>query len=519
MFKSLLSRQKTVFGIFADGLDLKFVHLSKRQGRVYLQDLKTLTLSKKLDERAEDAKGFGEAQSVFGTTEVGAGGVIFEAQRADTNTGVLLSLLSKYRPRSYSLVYSIGEPSIYYHPLEATPAIAKNGHLKKKALEELSSIRPEPPDPDSVEVISSHGKGALCVVREDGLHLLNLLEDVRPFIGHRLPRIPFIEPSDIALMNLVRLSYSLTEDEISVIVYVGVEFTRIIFMKGQQHLHLAPLITDSPDSPDLSHRLYSRLLLEQDTLDVPQINRIVLTGTAHKINLKDFLTAQFPAVQVDYLKISGLERTAPLLQTDEVLSEYAVPLGSAWRAIEPKNEKFTSINLLPSAFVEQQKFFKLSWHGYALIALIFLTSLFFTWRTLQKNVEIGARGDVLAEKEHRLEENVAFKIAITGLQEKVDKLKNAVGVYDTLAPGADRWTSYFSKTANRIDELRGIWLTSVTSTGEGGVNIVGVSLYRGRIPNFVSLYDKATLRKVTNKDIRDRRVYEFEVYVPPEGKH
>ena len=518
MAKGLKGQGKAVFGIFADGLDLKFVHLSHKQGKIYLQDLKTFTLSKKLDERAEDAQGFGEGQSIFSATEVGAGGVIFEAQRADTNSGVLLSLLSKYPPRKYELVYSIAEPSIYYHPLEATSA-GKNGHLKKKALEELSAIRPEPPAPDSVEVISSHGKGALCVVREDGLNLLNLLEEVKPFIGHRMPRIPFIETSDLALMNLLRLNYDLKENEISVIIYVGVEFSRIIFMKGQHHLHLAPLITDSPDSPNLDHRLYSRLLLEQDTLDVPQVNRIVLAGTAHKIHLKEFLSTQFPSVDVDYLTVTGIERTAPLLQTDEVLSEYAVPLGSAWRAIEPKNEKFMSINLLPASFVEQQKFFKISWHGYALIVLIFLTSLYFTWHTLKKNVETSARADVLTEKQHRLDENLGFKTAITGLQEKVDKLKNAVSVYDTLVPGSERWTSYFSKTASKIDELRGLWLTSVTSTGEGGVNIVGISLYRGRIPKFVSLYEKATLRRVTSKEIREKRVYEFEVYVPPDGKH
>jgi hypothetical protein len=44
-------------------------------------------------------------------------------------------------------------------------------------------------------------------------------------------------------------------------------------------------------------------------------------------------------------------------------------------------------------------------------------------------------------------------------------------------------------------------------------------LYRNRIPMFAALFDKATLRLITVKEIRERRVYEFNLYVPDIGHH
>jgi len=70
--------------------------------------------------------------------------------------------------------------------------------------------------------------------------MLNLLEQIKPFLEKRLPKIALIEIADIALMNLARANYGFTADEITTIIYVGAEFTRLIFMKGFGILSLRP---------------------------------------------------------------------------------------------------------------------------------------------------------------------------------------------------------------------------------------------------------------------------------------
>jgi hypothetical protein len=513
MANILKGQGKVAFGIFVDGLELKFAHLSLKGKRIFLQDLKKVTLGKKIDEQVSHAVGFDEGQELFSTEEQAESSVLLQQEKVDSNAEVILNLLSQYPPKKYLVTYSLAEPSVYYHTLEGKPGV-KNGQLKKRAIEELKAIRSGGSDPETVEVIPSSEKGALCIMREDGLHLINLLEEIKPFLGRRLPRIPFIDAADLALMNLVRLDCDLRKDEITVILYVGVEYSRIIFMKGKRHLHFAPLITEGTESPNLDNRLYSRVLLEQDNLDIPKIHRLILTGNAQKIRLKEFLSGRFPSVEVEYLELRGLEKTNPEQQTAEFCAEYAIPIATAWRALDPKNESFSAANLLPVALIERQKFFKLAWHGYALLALIFLSTLFFTWNFLEKRVEINSKSNMLAEKEQRLSDNLSLKASIAALQEKIDRHKNSLALYDSLVPGSDLWTNVLTKGANKIGELRSLWLTNIATTPDGGMDISGIALYRSRIPKFAALFDKATLRQIAVKEIRDRKVYEFNLYVP-----
>ncbi len=513
MAKSLKGQGKVAFGVFVDGLELKFAHLSSKGKEIYVHDLKTLTLFKKLDEREGARGGFTEGHEIFSETEHGGAGLLLQAERSDSNSSVLLDLLSQYPPKKYLLTYSLAEPSVYYHVLEGNFG-SKNGAVKKRVLEELRTIRTGTSEPDAVDVIPSQEKGVLCVVRENGLHLIDILEEIKVSLGKRLPRIPFIDGADIALMNLVRLGYDLKEDEISLLVYVGVDFSRITFMKGDKHLHFAPLITEGTETPNLDNRLYSRILLEQDNHDIPKIHRILLTGNAHKIRLKEFLSTRFPSVDVDYLMFGALEKTDSQLQTVELCSEYAIPIATAWRALDPKNKKFSPTNLLPVSLIERQKFFKIGWHGYLVMVLIFLSTLFLTWNTLKLGVQIKSKTDILSEKEHRLADNLNLKASIEELQKKIERHKGALAVYDSLVPGSDQWTKSLTKMTNKIRELNALWITGVTSTAEGGMVITGYSLYRSRIPRYAALYQRATLRQVTVKQIREQRVYEFELYVP-----
>lgn len=505
---------KVAFGIFVDGLELKFAHLSLKGKRIFIRELKTLKLHKKLDEHEKRIAGFEESQELFTEASATGGPLLLQQDRSDTNSAVLLNLLSQYPPKRYMLTYSIAEPSLYYQLLEGSLWSKDGAVKKKKLLEELRSIRTETPDPDAVAVIPSSEKGVLCVVREDGLKLIDLLEEIKPYLGKRLPRIPFIDAADVSLMNLVRLECNPQAEEITTIVYVGVEFSRIIFMKGEKHLHFAPLITEGADSPNLDNRLYSRILLEQDNLAIPRVHRIVLTGYADRIGLREFLRARFPSVEVDYLSFNSLEKTDLEQQLPEVCSEYAIPIATAWRALQPKNRKFSPTNLLPSSLIERQKFFKLSWHGYLIMVLLFLSTFYFTWQSLKLGLEVRAKTAMLSQKQHQLAANLNTKAAIEELMKKIELRKGAIAVYDSLVPGSDQWTNLLTRTTNRVRELGSIWITNITSTPEGGIVMSGYALYRNRIPRLAAFYERAILRHIAEKLIRDRRVYEFEIYVP-----
>src|ERR1051326_2221851 len=250
---SLRGSKNSAVGIFVDGLELKLAKLSIKKGNVVLDDLLSATLAAKLEERhaaSVELENIGESTETFALptsemTEVATG----------DNSSVLLGLLSKFPSSTYVFGYAISEPSIYYHTFESDFGL-KGTKLKQRVLDELRTVRAVQPALDAIDFFHSVDKSLVTVVRENGTTLLNLMDQIKPFLGKRLPRIALIEVADIALMNLARVNYGFTPDEITTIIYVGVEFTRLIFMKGSEFFHFAPVLGEGYDSPNIQNTVY-----------------------------------------------------------------------------------------------------------------------------------------------------------------------------------------------------------------------------------------------------------------------
>ena len=508
-------RGKSVIGLFVDGLDVKLAHLVARKNRIIVQELRSATLITKLQEQkpAETmAPAVGDTTDAFSLGEGTTSEAVAESQSEDNNA-VLLGLLAQYPSNRYSLTYSLSEPAIYYHILESDFGL-KGKKLKDRILEELKNIRAFQPAADAVDAIKTDEGNLLCVVREDGLSLINSLENVKGFIGGRIPFIPVIDSADISLMNTVRLNYDLQPQEVSVIIYVGVEFTRLIFMRGDHFYQFAPILGEGYDSPNLQNTVYSRLLLEQDNLAIPRIHRIVLAGESKRIAFRDFLIQQLPEQEVEYLLAPRLDTTELTAEEQDMLSEYAVPIGVAWRVLEPNNPLVYKVNLLPAEIREGQRVFKLAWHGYLLMLLLFLSTLFFTWQIGQKSRDIRELRDVLTLKEGQRAENQTLAGSIQTLQEQLGRYKTSLALYDSLVPGSERWSKVLTQVSHGVEDLNSIWLSDFAAGQEGLIKINGFTVYRTRIPRLATLFDNSLLKEVNVQAIRDQTVYKYNIEVP-----
>jgi hypothetical protein len=196
---TVAGRGKSVLGVFVDGLDVKLAHLTMRQKRVVVQELKSATLITKLQEQklAETmAPAMGDSTDAFSLGEGTSTDAVPETQTEDNNA-VLLGLLAQYPANKYSLTYSLAEPAIYYHVLESDFGL-KGTKLKDRILEELKNIRAFQPAADAVDAIRTDEGNLLCIVREDGLSLINSLENIKGFMGGRIPFIPAIDSADVS---------------------------------------------------------------------------------------------------------------------------------------------------------------------------------------------------------------------------------------------------------------------------------------------------------------------------------
>lgn len=503
---------KTVLGIFVDGLDIKVAHLSVKGKRVIVQELRSATLVSKLEERKNIEVGVGAEGADAFSLPLAASAQGAEGQSEDNNA-VLLNLLAQYPTSKYSLTYSIAEPAIYYHVLESDMGL-KGKKLKEHVLGELRNIRSFQPAHDAVDAIRTEEGNLLCIIREDGLSLINSLENIKTFIGRRLPRIPAIDSADVSLMNLVRLNYDLQPNEVSVVVYVGSEFTRLIFMRGNQFFQFAPILGEGYDSPNLQNTVYSRLLLEQDNLGIPRISKIILAGESRRINFKEFLTQQLPDQDVDYLLAPQLDSSPLPAEQQEAISEYAVAIGAAWKVLQPTNPRVYNVNLLPDIIREGQRVFKLAWHGVVLLLLLFASTFFFTYSIVQKNKSIADLEELLERKRSQLAENETIQNSINGLQEQIGRYQTSLALYDTLVPGSERWSTAFTQLSHGVEDLNSIWLTDFSTSPEGPIAMNGYTVYRTRIPRIATLFDNSVLREVNVQAIREQTVYRYRIEVP-----
>ncbi len=155
-------------------------------------------------------------------------------------------------------------------------------------------------------------------------------------------------------MEMVRTQYQPQEEEVSVLVYVGHDFSRLIFMQGENYLHFAPIISEGYESPNIENTIYSRILLEQDNIALTRIDRILLAGESHKVNLLEAIAPQFSSALVEYMKAPTLDLGEFEGSIGEAVSEYVIPIMTAWRTLQPKLPGFYDINLIPHFVLEGQ---------------------------------------------------------------------------------------------------------------------------------------------------------------------
>ena len=509
------AKGKTVLGLFVDGLDIKLAHLSVHRKHIVIKELKTATLVKKLHDRklmdesvgsladANDAFAFQSAPPPEPETEAGG----------EDNNAVLLGLIANYPRHKYSLTYGLSEPSIYYHILESDFGL-KGKRLKDRILTELRSSRAFQPAADAVDAIKTDEGNLLCVVREDGLSLINALENIKGYIGNRLPIISGVTSADISLMNVVRANYEFEPQDVTVVIYVGTEFTRLIFMRGEHFHQFAPIIGEGYDSPNLQNTVYSRLLLEQDNLAIPHIRRIILAGECRRVAFRDFLSQQLPDQEIDYLITPRLDASPLGADQQEMISEFAVPIGAAMQVLDQSSPAIYHVNLLPASVREGQRVFKLAWHGYVLMLMLFLSTFLFTWQITSKTREIKALGDVLVLKESQKAENLTLANSIQALEDQLTRYKTSMALYDSLVPGSERWSKVLTQLSHGVEDMNAIWLTDMTAAKDADLMLNGFTTYRTRIPRLATLFDNALLEEVSVQEIREQTVYRYRIKVP-----
>ena len=186
------------------------------------------------------------------------------------------------------------------------------------------------------------------------------------------------------------------------------------------------------------------------------------------------------------------------------------------KVLVPSSQNLYNVNLLPASVREGQRVFKLAWHGYLLMVLLFASTFLFTWQVARYSKQIRELRDELTLKESQRAENITLASSIQALEEQLTRYQTSMALYDSLVPGTERFSKVLTSLSHGVEDLNSIWLTDLSSGTDGNMDLNGFALYRTRIPRFSTLFENALLEEVNVQEIRKETVYKYRIKVPPQ---
>ncbi len=385
--------------------------------------------------------------------------------------------------------------------------------VKQKELQEVVSSRLESvygfqPTTDRYSYFV-RPDGSLSIASVDkepaSLELVNQIDE--NFSGLNL-YIENILPDEVALTGLYRYNYPDADGtEITGLIQFGASRCRIIFMRGKEVLQVSPVINEGTLNKNFLNTLFSKLLFQLDTGEVPALNRIVLCDNTLGSKALEFFQNNFPDVEVSEFTLNPNLFEISDDQLPKV-REYTTAIAIAVGASGAAGQLYPDLSIIPDYVHDRQKIFKLEWHGVILLIAIGLSPILVN-HYYQENQE---RINQLESENQRVETMISdleeTVIQTELLQEMLVSYQDQLVMLQELSEGNIRWTASFDRFNDAVADVGGIWITSFRETADG-LQIEGNSLFEDRIPQLARQFSNVTLLNVRNRQVQEQSVFSF----------
>ncbi|MBO6572170.1 hypothetical protein GYB29_05155 [bacterium] len=384
--------------------------------------------------------------------------------------------------------------------------------IKKKDLkiivdDRLESLYGSPKGKDYYSSSIREDGSLLLVSVEDDPLVLQLIHKAEAIYSGKVT-INEVLPDEALIVGLFRANYDVDPESITALVQYSEESCRIIFLKGTNLLIISPIITEGSSSRKFLNTVFSKILFQLDTGEVPSLDRIILCNNSLSDTAIEFFEDRFPDIEVSEFVFND-----EIFDTKDfdpgVVASFTSAISLAWADAGFQKQSYPDISFLPSYVKDRQKIFKLQWHGYLILALIISVFPISNYFFLGNSTEIESlRENVSSRKaEIRVLENTVQEY--NRINSELAGIQTRLVLLDELSEGTLTWTVNLDLINKGIDNIDSIWLTNFTDTGDSGIDLNGVALYRNRIPMIADMFSNAVLKDVERILIREQEAFSF----------
>jgi hypothetical protein len=460
--------KKNALGIFIDGQTLRAALLSKREDEVRIEMMEAYDLYSSLDlngsaEALPDQSAMGEGPNdSHETSEMGPFGFNSGESKdatdpsaiseANTNFDIIIDMLNRMCPKGASLAFNLCDSATLYKNI---PVIAetKIHKIKRTIWKELNEETSSEPDLENVGFIKRQNGSYLGMVHDDPLVLSTLLLETIRVTKSRPPKIELIDAIEFALAHEIRVSYNVQESEHIAILLFAKSFTKVFFMRGPEIETVLPTIHEGAESKNVCETIFSKILFEFDSGNIGPLHRMILVGEIDKSKAEQFFHEKLPTLNIQRFE-SGRVSLAPEVEPfARRIAYYGVPIALALKQLESKIAPPYNQNFLPRRIRDKQSVYKVAWHGFAMLGVLFLCAFFLSFESFKKAQEIQLAQASLASLNQELNRLSSVQSEVDSIRTEISSLEKGSSLLDSLAQSTTRWTPIvetFSDAFNRI---------------------------------------------------------------------
>ena len=498
---------KQLVCIYCEGSDTKIAVVNKEKEHVKV--LKTTSVdvlqpALQLEDGVSDLNIEGEDLTLQNLKHENSAAVSSSSQNILNSELVGINLNKSY------FIPALTEPSIYYHVFDGNKDL-KSSKVTQEIINDIQRTKNVVIDKDDLGYIELANKSLLSVFLSSGdIHAIQLINNLARANGKRTYKIPSVKSAEISLAYYVAKRKKFFPDDHSLIVYIGKEYSKLIFLHGRKLQHVGTTLDIGTLNLHTYDVYFSKILLEMENGGINSLDNIIVCGGDDSENLILSFYGTFPEANVSRLEFDDIDVSSLNQRDKETISSFSIPLATAVDYFDDAENKHDGINLLPKYVKEDQKIFQFGWHGYALIPLLFAATFYFTLQFLSNSKEINILNNKIAEQTLLQRQNQQTLSKISDMEAKISGFGQTQAILDSAAVGTKVWTKVLMHISNFFGGKRDIWLSNLNSSNSS-IALSGYALSKRVLTDFAYSVKSAELKSLTYEPIRKANAYKFNV--------
>jgi hypothetical protein len=494
---------KKYCSVFQDGFEIKVACVERQGGKIKILNFISVPSS--------------ENQFVFSTKEINGGKTAdldFDITEFDEPNQIktnLVEISNFYRIEELPFIPVITEPYISYlvHQFDNGK---KPGDLKSKIAAEWKENTNIDYSPDRIDYIEYKNHFLISTVVQENIPILNELKSLAEIAESKTLDILPLRSADIALINYTLNIYKPAKDETYLLIYIGTDSIRLIFIKDGKVTHINKYLGLSLERQGIVSFLSSKIVLEMEYANVTELTNIILTGEIND-DLLSAVKQSFPFASVDLLDLQIFDFSSLEEETVHKAQSYILPL------VAVCDEVFRFSNIKKNLEFQTKRLSKISFFKKIDFLSIFLVMLIgaLMFFSLQMYKERSSNLKKFRAQISRME--VIKSISSADLA-RINQLSNRYEILNAYKQNLEEAEKNLKRITDQLLLIESfnphknkIWLTSIAVDEKNPslFLIKGLAIDRSKIPDLMAALHNAELKNIYIYEIRNKKIYQFEL--------